>query len=323
MSQLIPPPTSYSPFQYHPGTGTLILVACNGTPSYNFDNLATYSFDGTSFTLLSGFPSQSTTNSGPPLMTNTSMAYDGTNMVLFSGKGVTPSNYLNSTWLLNSSGVWAKSAAPNTSIATAPQQRASAYMAQQDAASTLMFGGVDNQLTFTDAGSVYNYSEAGGWVNVPVAFLPPCRLNGSVASNGTSQVLCGFGANRNGGCLNDLYSWSGAAWSKLTTTGANTTSGAPSARHSAAMCWNGASYVLFSGQDQGGNPLQDTWTLNTTGAFTQVTTTNQPSARWGAQMAYLSSASAVFLFGGVNGSAYPLADCWKLPVGGTTWVQVF
>src|ERR1700753_2761129 len=146
----IPNPTSYSPFFYHPGIGKLVLVNTGSNPAYNTENIATYTFNGTTWSLLASFPNGSATNTQPPLRTETSCAYDGTNAVLFGGAGAS-GNYLNDTWLLSAGGSWAKSSATNTSISTAPQQRASSYMAQQNGTTVLMFGGVDNQLTFTDA----------------------------------------------------------------------------------------------------------------------------------------------------------------------------
>lgn len=321
MTTLVPPPTSYSPFQYHPGLTKLVLVSTTANPSYASSNLASYSFDGTTWVKLSGFPNGSSTNSGPPLCTNTSMAYDGTNLVLFSGRGVAPANYLNATWLMNSSGVWSASVAADTSPSTAPQARAAAYMAQQNGTTVAMWGGYDNHITFTDASAIFDYTEAGGWATSTLSQIPPCRLNGSVASNGTSQILFGFGTNIAGGVLSDLWSYNGTAWSQLTLTGiSGTSSGGPSARHSASLTWNGTSYVLFGGVDSGGNFLNDTYTIGTTGACAKVATTNQPSVRGGHQAAYLPG-TGVVVVGGENGSAYPLADVWILAVGGTFWTR--
>ena len=321
---LSPYPCSYCPLVYN-GTN-LVLINCNNAPSYASQNISTWTFNGTNWALIASFPGTSTTNTQPPIRTLTSAVYDGTNICLFGGKAISGSeSYLNDTWYCNSSSVWSQSVAPNTAIGTAPQARCQAYLAEQSSGTLVMWGGYDQHLTFTEANTMWQYGESPGWTSITATQIPPCRLNGSVASNGSSQVVFGFGARINGQPLNDVWSWSGTAWTQLTTTGAGTTSGAPSRRHSASMVYNSTTgnYILFGGADSSNNPINETWTMSTTGAFTKLSLTNSPSVRYGAQMQFMPGVGTI-LFGGLSGGQYPLTDTWLLAASSpTTWQRLF
>jgi len=316
----IPNPCSYAPFFYHTSLGKLVLVDTGSNPAYNYQNIATYTFDGSVFALLSTFPTYTTTNTQPPLRTETSCVYDGTNGVLYGGKSI-KGDYYNDSWLLSSAGAWTQSAAANTSISTAPQQRAGAYMSQVTGGA-FMFGGYDSHMLFSEADAVWNYTEGGGWTSTTLTAIPPLRTKASIAYNGTNQTVLAFGAGINGNTFGDVWSFDNTSWGQLTTSGLTTSSGGPSRRHSVSVTWNGTSFVIFGGVDSNGNYLNDTYLMSTTGAITVPTLTNSPSVRGGHQAAYLPG-TGIVIYSGVNGSSYPLRDCWTLAVGGSTWVQVF
>lgn len=326
MSQnLIPTPCSHCPLVYSSGLGGLVLISTGNFPSYDYANIACYLFNGTTWSIIGngGFPSQTPSNVYPPLRTCTSAASDGTNIILYGGKSPYISGgYYNDSWAMSSSnGTWSQSFAANTAISLAPQARAGAYMTTMSS-SVEMWGGYDNHIIFTDANTMFNFTESGGWASTTVSFIPPSRINGCAVSNGTSQSIFGFGAKINGQCMNDMWSWDGSVWSSIATSGAPTTSGAPSARRSVASCYNGTDYIFFGGADSGNNPLSDSWTMNSTGTFTQLTLSNSPSARWGAQLQYLPGTGCI-LFGGDSGGQYPLSDTWLLPNSLATWQRLF
>src|ERR671922_2676 len=123
-----------------------------------------------------------------------------------------------------------------------------------------------------------------------------------------------------GGCTtaspcasNETWTFDGDFWTKKTPAAS------PPARYDATLVFDTAhgSAVLFGGIGSSGQELGDTWTCDGTN-WTQRTVT-APSARHGAQAAYLPSAGKVVLFGGVSGSTYS-NETWTW--NGSAWTKL-
>jgi hypothetical protein len=117
----------------------------------------------------------------------------------------------------------------------------------------------------------------------------------------------------------DTWTWDGASWLQVASTG-------PPARYGHAMAYDSAhgKTVLFGGNaGTAGNPtyLGDTWTWDGA-SWTQVASTGPP-ARYNAAMAYDSARGKTVLFGGNAGPASApvyLGDTWGWD--GTSWMQI-
>jgi RHS repeat-associated protein len=96
----------------------------------------------------------------------------------------------------------------------------------------------------------------------------------------------------------------------------------PTGRYDAAYAYDASAtdathgkLVVFGGENSASAAVQETWTWDGTN-WTKLTPATQPSARWGARMAYDTATGLTYLFGGYTGSTY-LNDTWKWD--GTTW----
>ena len=96
----------------------------------------------------------------------------------------------------------------------------------------------------------------------------------------------------------------------------------PTGRYDAAYAYDASAsdathgkLVVFGGENSASAAVQETWTWDGTN-WTKLTPATQPSARWGARMAYDIATGLTYLFGGYNGTTYQ-NDTWKWD--GTTW----
>jgi RHS repeat-associated protein len=96
----------------------------------------------------------------------------------------------------------------------------------------------------------------------------------------------------------------------------------PTGRYDAAYAYDASAsdathgkLLVFGGENSASVAVQETWTWDGTN-WTKLTPATQPSARWGARMAYDSATGFTYLFGGYNGTTYQ-NDTWKWD--GTTW----
>jgi Galactose oxidase, central domain len=285
----------------------------------------------------------------PPPRTNTSMAFDGTNAVLFGGKGVDSTNYRNDTWLLNSSDVWSQ-AIPNynhlgLSVATVQTTvnnstypptvvntgttnlglniRCNSYVAATSGGVLLMGGEDYNNLMYQQQFLWTHGSNT--WTEQFPATFPTIRTGGAFASDGASNVVL-FGGAGTSYLLNDLwlYTTGSGTWAKLTT---NTP---PSCRRNAAMAWNPntSSFILFGGEDSSGDLLGDLYSLTiagSVGTFTKLSITNAagtaPARRAKACLCFNTATSQLSLYGGIGTGNTIFSDLWALSSSsGYTWV---
>lgn len=242
-------------------------------------------------------------NASPPGTWLGSLAYDPVDqeVVAFGGCDISicPQNY---TWVF-SHGVWTNITNPQD----APPARYAATMDfDPNMGGLLLFGGLANSGYLNDT---WLFS-GGAWTNLSwvgpapsirgfasMTFDPDPEVNGSVVWGGFNPSV---------GDVNDTWVWqSWAGWVHLNTTidppAAELTSLVYDPADSALVLY-GAGYTSSTWELQGGQ----WWQVNTPG----------PPFRYGAGAVYVPGASAVFLFGGLNGSTF-LNDSWSFS--GGTW----
>jgi hypothetical protein len=179
----------------------------------------------------------------------------------------------------------------------------------------VLFGGADERRVLADLwawdGRDWRCLSGGG---------PPPRTFPALAYDGASERLVLFGGNRvlfgteadTASFLDDMWTWDGEAWHRY--DGAT-----PSARAEPAVAYDSARrrIVLFGGHrtENGARiRLGDTWEWD--GQRWEQTSTDGPSPRNGAAMAYDAGRGRVVLFGGSGG---PSADTWEWD--GRTWTR--
>ena len=298
-----PTPCAFGALQYHPGSTSLVLVNTGNYPAYLQPAVNTWTWNGTNWTL-----TQTGIANNPSERTGMGMAYDGTNLALFGGKGPAGTGYMNDTWAWNGS-AWTNPIANDgynngLTIRTAP------YMAAMSGG-VVLFGGKDYNHTLNDTW-IWNGSS---WALQSPAASPSIRLDAAFASNGTNKAVI-FGGANGSYALNDAWSWNGTTWTLLAT---NTP---PCVRKGAVMAWypTGSYFLLFGGSDSNGNLLNDTWTFDGTSTWTKLTPAGfHPSVRVGAMMAYDTSSSQMILFGGKD-SKNLLNDTWTW--NGSVWIKL-
>jgi Galactose oxidase, central domain len=140
------------------------------------------------------------------------------------------------------------------------------------------------------------------------------RDNPGAASQDKLYVFGGRLGNATSTVLNALYEFDGKAWTLKTAEGA---AGAPPKRGGASVAWDhGRNKLIVFGGDGGSSTtyMNDTWEWDlTTNKWTQITSTNSPSKRRYAAMAWDPITKGMVLFGGMPvGSNKALNDTWLL-----------
>ncbi|HTT25541.1 MAG TPA: kelch repeat-containing protein, partial [Thermoplasmata archaeon] len=180
-------------------------------------------------------------------------------------------------------------------------------------------------------GSGGNGTGGGNWsvVNAGGAGSPAGREFFSMAYDPVDQYVVMFGGGTAvgpGQQYNDTWTFANGSWTYLNIS-------SPAPRRSAAMTWDAADgYVLLFGGIYPGSAtvnsvqFQDTWSF-VHGAWHNMTapvvnSTNTPTVRWMAQMAYDPTSSAVILFGGCNALACASStnDTWSYS--GGAWTNI-
>jgi PKD domain/Galactose oxidase, central domain len=150
----------------------------------------------------------------------------------------------------------------------------------------------------------------GNWSEVPVSGPePPARSYASMTYDSKDGYVVLFGGwSASGQPLNDTWSYSGGAWTNLTTAGP-----APPAEGGASMTFDHSdSYVLlFGGGANGSAPGSPTWRY-VAGTWKNLTAIagTPPTARADAGLAWDDADGYAVLFGGANGTGVPTNDTW-------------
>jgi hypothetical protein len=176
-----------------------------------------------------------------------------------------------------------------------PGDRAHIAMAHDEARGvTLVFGGpqLPSSLGVWN-GATYTYLQP--------SFAPPGRWQAAMAYDSLRQRMLVFGGEGAQPFLADLWSWSGTAWTNVTSPG-------PSPRRESAMAYDRARdrLVLFGGADATGF-LADTWEHDGQQWLARAPAT-LPPARKDHVLVYATHLQRTVLVGGQN--AQDLRDTW-------------
>ncbi len=291
-----PLPCSHSSIAQRVGHEVVLLNTGNYPGVSNFLN-QTDTWNGTDWTL----GASQIAASPLPLRSDLSMAYDGTNVTMFGGRGQSETDgVFEDTWSWNGT-VWTQV------TGTSPFGRFGHKMAYLAGTGAVLFGG-SNVLNFLNETWVFT----GTWTQQSPAHSPSVRVSHAMAG-GPSYVLL-FGGSGTNAALGDTWKYDGADWT-LQSPATH-----PSVRSGAVLAYDTANsnFVLFGGANESGLVGPETWTYNGT-TWTQAAPAHTPSARVGAQMCYDSQAGAVLLFGGF-GNTNANGETWKWT--GTDWVQL-
>lgn len=186
----------------------------------------------------------------------------------------------------------------------------------------------DNNRSAHDGCSVSCTLESVGWERMGI--LPPARYGATMtydADRDRVLLFGGFTISPSSTDLDDLWSWDGFGWARLTTAIR------PSPRTYSSMAFDAARHevVLFGGVrrtqpvPEGADPvgLEDTWLWNGTGWRTAAVTA--PPGRSMHTLAYDGAAERVVMYGGhvratLGNDPLPLDDTWAWD--GTQWSQI-
>ena len=301
---------------YPTSTGkTVVLLDTGNYPSYSSFGNATLTFPG------SGTPNWTDTsatfvNANGPLPGRTDMVlcYDGTDVMMYGGRGSS-----STAGVLEDTFLWNGTSWTVANPANVPFGRYKAQAAYLPGTGTVMFGGENvngMQLqTWIWVNSTKN------WTLVPEAngASPAARTGHCMASNGSVVVL--FGGRTPKSQLNDTWTFNGSAWTQIHP--ANT----PSIRSEASMCYDSVNnvFVLFGGQNEY-NFTNDTYVLNSGATqWTHVPVANGsgPSGLINAQMAWDSTTSRSILFGGISATTnYPSNSTYSFNASNMVWTKL-
>ena len=172
--------------------------------------------------------------------------------------------------------------------------------------------------TYLSGSSAPTYAASPGYSQglayASMAFDP---ISGSLIFFGGSNTSQKCGGTTCGVNSNLTWSWNStnSTWTQLSPATS------PPARSGASMAYDPATQqlLLFGGNDQSDNSLNDTWTWNGT-TWSQLSPATSPPGRSGASMAYDPITGQMLLFGGLDQSNNFLNDTWTW--NGSTWSQL-
>ena len=143
------------------------------------------------------------------------------------------------------------------------------------------------------------------------ATIPPARSGHAMAYDDARHVVLLYGG-AGATMLGDLWSWDGARWTRLSTSG-------PPARDDAVLVFDSRRQrlVLFGGRS-GQTLRNDTWEWDGT-AWSEKTVAG-PEARLHAVGGFDAQRGVVRMYGGVGSDDVPRTDAWEW--NGTTWTRV-
>jgi hypothetical protein len=251
-----------------------------GSPSMAFDsstdqlimyeNEGTYSWDGSSWTLV--------TSSGPPVTGHGQIVYDfATDQLLYFDQtyGYTYS-WNGSSWL------------ELTPSDTPPVRYGAALGYDEATDQLLLFGGFGlnqgEQLNDT-----WNWNGT-NWVELSPTDSPSARIYTSLAyDNATGQLLL-YGSNCS--CQEDTWNWNGSNWEELSGLGGPPGYATPSMSYDPDT----STIVLFGGENFSGSQ-DSTWSWNG-GEWIDVSPSESPNERYGDAVVYDPDTSQFLMFGG-------------------------
>jgi hypothetical protein len=272
-------------------------VLFGGAPTTNGSYYSdTWEFDGLNWSKVP--------TAGPSGRALGQMVYDSVRGVSVLFGGYSGTAYLGETWEWNGA-TWAQRLTAN-----APAPRLWFGMTYDSTRQrTILFGGAST--ANSNLADTWEYDGV-NWTQIATAHVPPGRYGEGLAfdsSRNRTVMFGGHSANR----LNDTWEYDGTDWIQVTTA----TSPAPRMWHSAGYDPSRQRTVIFGGDYLTANtlgPNNETWEYDGV-TWSQLLTTNRPSPRIEAPMAYSSALGKLVLYGGSDESGRPdvaLGDTWSL-----------
>jgi hypothetical protein len=279
---------------YHEPGGRIMLV--NGGPENGkpaSDPLELWTWDGSQWSIFSMDPN------GPRWRNFASIAYNSTRNVLVLYGGVTREQNYSDTWEWDGK-AWKRFTVEGPGLREAAGMT---YDSKRDR--IVLFGGSQNGRMMNDTWEWDGTS----WINVSSEGPSPRFPAGFTYDPVNGYVLLFGGHNLEGQAgttFGDTWTWDGANWQEVSTTG-------PSARDGARTVFipTDGKVLLFGGVEM--TPviasLNDTWVWNVT-QWERVDVQG-PFPRTHAAMAYDEARNVVVMTGGSNGPGSILRDTWE------------
>ncbi|HEY6237703.1 MAG TPA: kelch repeat-containing protein, partial [Thermoplasmata archaeon] len=249
----------------------------------------------------------------PPPRRDLQLAYDGRDgyVLLFGGAGP---QIANDTWTYRA-GNWTELHPP-----VAPDPRGGGGMVFDPTLDAVLLFGGQSDTTFNVLNDTWTFA-GGNWTELHPSVAPLARQFLGMTYDAADGYVVLFGGNDNQGTtFSDTWSFQSGNWTNL--SGRIVGGVGPSARTcELAYDARDAYVVMFSG---GHGISADTWTYQALRwTNLSIPASASPPPRWPGSLAYISSAGAVVLFGGIpstiNGE-YFAQDTWTF-VGGN-WTQL-
>ena len=253
---------------------------------------------------------------GPlPGRTDHILAYDGTNVMLYGGRGISSTDgVFQDTWLFNtSSSTWSKA-----SPSVVPYGRAKAECAYLSGAGVVMFGGVLTNGQMLSESWLWNGST---WAQTVIVngTGPGARVDHCMAASSNTVVMFGGSGNNSQNNHTWKYTTAGGGWTQLFPTVS------PSIRSGACMSWDSTNsvFVLFGGRNEY-NYLPETFTYSlSTNTWTQVSIGSGPCGKVGAQMSFDTTSNLNVMFGGIDATTnYPSNETWTFNGATNVWKKL-
>ena len=271
-----------------------------------------WSYDATNNTW-----SEITTSGGPSGRFNFQMAYsvDHQKIVVFSAAQTSSSA---DTWVYDVQQNSWELKRPDPS----PVQRGDAGFVYDESNKVfIMYGGLSdvNPERTLDETWVYDIDE-NTWTEMTPENSPPRMYGGDLVYDSLNQKVLLWGGNiRDGGMLDEFwcYDYQTNTWTRIETNPK------PRGRYWFQMTFDQdiGKVVIFGGSPGGDAKLGDTWLYDyTRNEWTQINSSDNPSARDHSRMVYDSEIGKVVLFGGTSGFHETWDDTWILDTVNGEWI---
>jgi hypothetical protein len=307
-----PPPCSGSVMVSFPTSSLdkVVLLNSGGNPVYSTYINNTWTFNS-SLNFWTNHSAALIDPNGPlPARNQQVMAYDGTHIVLFSGKGSSVGQLFSDTWTYDGY-VWTE-----RTPATSPPGRTLSVATYLSGTGTVMFGGADQgSVLYRNDTWIWSGTT---WTQSTPTTSPSARINHAFAA-GSSYALLFGGSISNGAFLNDTWKFDGTNWTQLFPATV------PSVRGKCSLSYDSVNnvWVLFGGVNQY-NYLDETWIFNGTN-WTKVAVAGNtmPVAKYYAQMCFDTVGGNTILFGGISADTnQPSSHTWSFNGSTFIWTKL-
>lgn len=300
------------------GGQTTVGITSGGLTSYNgvLNDYYSLTYSGGIFSWLYLGGGKIPMGTGITPRYDAAACFDGKTILVVGGSSNASTSSLCDTWSFTPSATWVQQPLVNSISASGtyaqPTNITAASMSYNPIAPTgpILYGG---GVAYRNVG--YSNEQWGYVQGVPGTYTlmsnpngasPPARQYAAQATDTSGNTLLFGGQNANGPLYDCWLYTTAAGWKQITATTTPTPfvpgTSSPSARYGAAMAYDQTHsvFVLFGGLTPNGYD-NTTWTYTvSTQTWTQQTGGTAPTSMAFASMAYLTSASGVVLFGGLD-----------------------